>query len=229
LDSFLKQVYLRQRLDRMTDAELQRIVEYQWQLFLDMVKHIEEKTGRTFDDVTAQLIAKRLSKGLVDLEWAKQTVRNWPALVPRLLTYLPDAECLKDIAALKQLPPREPKNNSAFLHEAWAATDMTDERHREFKAKVDNGTATHVDHLMELATEADALAAMHHLNGPCAVKCYIREKQIGAIMWFLSLLMTPGAGMVDPWQEALAPGQSVYLACELPWPPAGEEGSGQAA
>lgn len=185
----------------MTDAELQRIAEYQWQLFLDMVKHIEEKTGRAFDDVTAQLIAERLSKGLIDLEWAKEALRNWPALASRMLTYLPDAEWLKELSALKQAPPRYPKGDTAFLYEAWAATDVTDERHREFKAKVDNGTATHVDHLMEIATEADALTAMHHLGGNRPAEWCIREKWIDAMVWFMGLLTTPDAGMVDPFEE----------------------------
>lgn len=136
----------------------------------------------------------------IDLEWAKQALRNWPALASPMLTYLPNAAWLKEIVDRGQTP-RKRKSYDKYHADAEVTVGAAQARHRGFKQKVDNGTATDFDHLMEITTDAEAAACEHHLGARDPVQRRIFERQLNAMVWFQCLLMTPGAGMTDPRED----------------------------
>lgn len=202
MNSFWQQSYYRERFYRMTDAERQQVANWQWAVFLDVVKLVEQRTGRPFGDVTAELMAANVKKNPREMERLKRFVRWVPAWAPVLLKYLPGEAWLKDATEQKAPAPLKRKDRFQYLDEAWDASEIAESRHHELTEKAGAVAATHADHLMAMVADAELSASQHHLGAVDPVDAHIRECQIDTMVKFMGLLPTAGAAaVVDPMED----------------------------
>jgi hypothetical protein len=180
---------MRHRLYTMSDSEFKLVQQAQCELLLDAVKRFERKIGQPACEWAAQIMSEGVTDGRLSMDTVKEIVSRIPPewdrseLIRCLKVHFPAEEF--EAFPLKQA------NRTEYKCEAYKACEKAEARHREIKAKLVAGTATHGERLEELWLDAAIEAADVAWQGHDPAKKRLRQIEIEGILWLLDKIAAP--------------------------------------
>lgn len=201
MNDYQIQTNMRRRLEEMSDAKLTNVTKDIGLLCNDAIRIIEAQAGKPFWEVTAEQIAEQVKRSPAEMARLKSTVQDHPNLARHLIPHFPGVEWLNEAAAQKRPAPPRKRTQHDYVEEAMAKRDAAWDRWEALKAKVDSGTASHVERLDEIVAYAELHAGAHTVGATGtnkAVQAHIREQLIDGIVKFLLRLADPKIGAAEP-------------------------------
>jgi hypothetical protein len=199
--SVLARSFLRQAIYEMTDAELAQLKADMGKLLQDVMKRIEAETGRSFWVDFAERLAEHFTdeKGRVDfprLHALAAQLRDEKGgfQLRYALSHLYPKAPMEWTARVPDVQTRDDWGYREASHEAW---DELAVEHKKLVARIEAGTATHIDRLEELVRRAELQTAEEltfRQDANDAAELRLRQQEVEAIVWALNAILRPTAG-----------------------------------